>query len=158
MTDRPFESEEPMPPQPKLTRSLIKHIAEPTVYVIETDEDGMILNALDVTNEATGGGLCPHVINDLPLAGRIEDVELLNRERDEQWQPYVPDCGNIHHLMTDLLAFEREHRAAAQAFAMADSRAKGLRKELDLKSQKVHELLGRIADRKPAPLFEAAGL
>jgi hypothetical protein len=141
----------------KLTRSLIKHNIEPHVYVIESDEDGMILAALDVTSEATRGGLCGHMLADLPLAGAIDDVEMLNRERDDSFGPYEAECGNVHHLLADLLAMEREHRSAAASFAMADSRAKSLKKEMELRAQKVHELLGRIGDRKPLPLFDAIG-
>jgi hypothetical protein len=139
-----------------MTRSLIKHIQEPTIYAIEADENGFILGALDVTSEITSGGFCAHLLNGLPLTGALDDVERLNRERDEHWQVFESDCGNVHHLMADLLAFEKDHRAAATAFAMADSRAKALRKDMDLRAQKVHDLLGRIADRKPLPLFEKA--
>lgn len=141
----------------RTTRSLIKHQAEPTVYAIEGDEDGMILAALDVTDEATSGGLCVHMLAGLPLAGRIDDVEMLNRERDEQWAPYVPECGNTHHLLGELIAMEKDHRAAAGLFAIADAKARSLKKDVDQKAAKVHELLARIADRKPLPLFEQQG-
>src|SRR5262245_37007818 len=130
----------------RTTRSLIKHLQEPTVYAIESDEDGLILSALDVTREATSGGLCLHTLGDLPLAGRIDDVELLNRER-ENFDAYVPDCGNVHHLMTELLALDRDHRATSAAAAIADSKAKSLRKDAEAKAAKVHELLAKINER-----------
>ena len=140
----------------KTTRSLIKHRQEPTVYAIESDEDALILAALDVTREATSGGLCSHTLGDLPLAGRIDDVELLNRER-ENYDGFIPECGNVHHLMTELLALDREHRQAAAAASIAEARFRSLRKDVDAKSQKVHELLARINERKPLPLFEGIG-
>ena len=141
-----------------MIRRFIKHRAEPTVYAIETDEDGMILGAVDLTDDATKGGLCPHMIGSIPLAGRIEDVEYLNRKIDDEYDDYVPECGNVHHLMTDLLAMERAHREAAALFALADSDAKAKRKTMENAGAKVHDLLQRIEDRKPLPLFEAAGV
>jgi hypothetical protein len=139
------------------TRMFIKHRAEPTTYAIEADEGGLILAALDVTDEATTGGLCPHLLGGLPLAGRLDDVEMLNRQREAEFEDYVPECGNLHHLMQDLLALERDHRDAAAAFALADSRAKSLKKDLEMRAAKVHDLLDRINHRTPLPLFEAAG-
>jgi hypothetical protein len=135
------------------TRRLIKHVHEPTVYAVEVDEDGFILAALDVTSEVTSGGLCLHMLSTLPLAGALDDVERLNRERDT-FDAYTADCGNVHHLMADLIAAEREHRAASAQTAMAESRFRSLKKDTELKAAKVHDLLGRIADRKPLPLFE----
>jgi hypothetical protein len=147
-----------------LTRSLIKHAKEPAFYVIEADEDGVILAALDVSSEVTSGGLCRHMVKDVPLLGQLDDVERLNRERAQGdaegvdvWLPYVAECGNVHHLMTELLALDRDHRAAAHAYAVADAKAKSLKKEMDARGEKVHELLGQISDRKPLPLFEAIG-
>jgi len=141
-----------------MTRYFLKHRAEPTVYAVEGDEDGNLLAVLDVTDAATSGGLCPHLLSSLPLAGRIEDVEYVNRVRDAEYDSYVPECGNVHHLMTDLLALEREHREAAAAFAMADSKSKATKKDMELRAAKVHALLDRINDRVPLPLFEAAGV
>jgi CHAD domain-containing protein len=135
------------------TRSFIKHIKEPGTYAVETDEDGFILAALDVSSEMTSGGICPHLLPTLPLAGRVEDIEVLMRARDE-YEPFEPDCGNVHHLMNDLLSFEREYRQSETAFALADSKAKALKKEMEAKAVRVHDLLSRISDRKPLPLFE----
>lgn len=139
-------------------RSFIKHRVEPHVYAIESDEDGVILSALDVTSESTSGGICLHALASLPLAGRIDDVEYLQRTRHDEFDDFVPDCGNVHHLMTDLLGMETEHRRAAAEFAMADSKSKALKKEMEIAGAKVHELLARISDRKPLPLFDAVGV
>ena len=78
----------------KLTRTFVKHQIEPAIYAIETDEDGTILGALDVTAEATKGGLCRHMIDSLPLTGRVDEVEYLQRDR-AAYDPYEPDCGNV---------------------------------------------------------------
>lgn len=141
----------------KTTRSLIKHTAEPFIYCIECDDEGFILAAMDVTKEAESGGLCPHMLAGLPLAGAIEDVERLNRERDSEWNVYTTDCGNVHHLMADLINAEKDHRAAAAQTAMAESKFRSLKKDTELKAAKVHDILGRLADRKPLPLFEPLG-
>lgn len=141
----------------KVTRLCIKHAAEPTVYVVECDDEGTILAALDVTDDATRGGLCAHILDTLPLAAQLDELTYLQRDRD-RYVPYEPDCGNVHHLMHDLLRLEREHRAAAAAFALADSRAKGLKKDMETKAAEVHELLARLADRKPLPLFDTVGV
>jgi hypothetical protein len=141
-----------------MIKRFIKHRAEPTVFAIETDEEGTILAALDVTDEATKGGLCPHMIASMPLSGHVEDIEFLSRKIDDEFDDYVPECGNVHHLMNDLLQMEREHRDAAASFAMADSTAKAKKKSMELAGQKVHDLLQRIEDRKPLPLFEVAGV
>jgi hypothetical protein len=137
-----------------MNRYFLKHRAQPTVYAVEGDEDGDILGVLDVTTEATSGGLCPHLLSTLPLAGRLDDVEYLQRTREE-YESFTPECGNVHHLMTDLLTFEREHRQVAAAFALADGKAKALKKDMELRAAKVHELLGRIDDRSALPLFDA---
>jgi hypothetical protein len=137
-------------------RMYLKHRAEPGTYAVEYDVDGMILNALDVTSEATKGGLCPHMLHTLPLAGRLDEVEYLNRMRSsDTFEEWLPDCGNVHHLLNDLVTLEQEHRRAIDGFAMADSIAKSKRKDMELTAAKVHELLARISDRKPLPLFEA---
>lgn len=138
----------------KLTRSLIKHLEDGTIYCIEADESGFILAALDVTSEANSGGLCSHILASLPLAGNIEEVERLNRDRD-RFEGFEAACGNVHHLMAELLDLEREHRAASALCAMAEARFRSLKKDVDLKGTKVHELLNRIAERKPLPLFAA---
>lgn len=135
------------------TRALIKHTIEPTTYAVEIDADGMILSALDVTTEATSGGLCPHLLETLPLAAAIDDVERLNRTRDA-YSTFVPDCANAHHLLSDLVKLESEHRTAIDAFAAADARAKSAKKRVDETAAEVHQLLGKIRDRKPLPLFE----
>jgi hypothetical protein len=83
-------------------------------------------------------------------------VELLNRER-ESYEAYTADCANVHHLMADVVAAEKDHRRAAEASAMAESRFRSLKKDTELKAQRVHELLGKIVDRKPLPLFEQTG-
>jgi hypothetical protein len=141
-----------------VTRYFLKHRAEPTVFAVEADDGGELLAVLDVTDAATKGGLCPHLLDSLPLAGRIDDVEYLRRARDDEYDIYAPDCGNVHHLMTDLLALEREHRDAAATFAMADSTAKAAKKDMELRAGKVHALLNRINDRTPLPLFDAVGV
>jgi hypothetical protein len=141
----------------ELIRYFVKHVARPDVYAVEGDEQGQILAVLDVTNEATKGGLCPHLLSTLPLAGRIEDVDLVMRQR-EQFEDYTPECGNVHHLMTDLLALERDHITAAGKFAASDSETKTLKKDMEAKGAKVHALLAQINDYKPLPLFETAGV
>jgi hypothetical protein len=94
-----------------------------------------------------------HLIASLPLAAQIDDVEALNRTRD-QYETFVPDCANAHHLLADLVQKETEHRAAIDAFAMLDARAKAGKKRVDETAAEVHTLLGKIANRKPLPLFD----
>lgn len=137
----------------ELSRYYLKHKADPTTYAVEADERGEILSALDVTDEAAKGGLCPHLLTTLPLAARIDDVESLNRHRDE-FHVCEPDCRNTHHLLSDLLALERDYRTAVQAWEVADGEAKVLKKRMEAQGEKVHALLQRIQDRKPLPLFE----
>lgn len=138
-----------------MTRRLIKHLAQPVIYAVDVDDDGMVLGALDVTTEVTSGGLCSHLLESLPLVGRLDDVEYLNAHRDE-YEPYATACGNIHHLMRDLLRLEADHRAAKAAFRLTDARAKALRRDVDARAAEVHALLDQIAERKPLPLFEDA--
>ena len=137
-------------------RRFTKHLKDATVFAIEAAEDGLILASLDVTTEATSGGLCTHLLPTLPLAGRLDDVEYLNAHADE-FEGFEPECGNAHHLMNDLVTLEKEHRNAIAVYAMAASRAAGAKKEMELRAAKVHDLLGRIGDRKPLPLFDAIG-
>jgi len=137
----------------ELKRYYLKHKAEPTTFAVEADERGEILAALDVTDEQTKGGLCPHALESLPLKARIDDVIDLNKHRDD-FQVYEPDCRNVHHLMTDLLTLERGFREATSAFEQADAEAKALKKRMEAQGEKVHALLSKIQDRKPLPLFE----
>lgn len=146
-----------MPDHNGTRRHFLKHQAEPGTYAIEIDEDGQILAALDVTDEATKGGLCTHLLSSLPLAGRIDDVDYLNRQR-ECYEVFEPECGNVHHLMADLIELERAHRRLIDRFAFEDSTAKSTKKDMEAAGAKVHALLARIADRKPLPLFDAAGV
>ena len=90
------------------SRYYLKHTAEPFVYAVEADDEGTILNALDVSDEHEQGGLCPHMLASLPLAARIDDVERLNRDRSD-FEPFTPECRHVHHLMDDLLAAERHY-------------------------------------------------
>ena len=143
-------------PIPNVTRALLRHRDYQTVYAIEVDFEGTILGALDVTTEVERGGLCGHLLETLPLAGSIDTVELLTRHRDD-FEPFTVSCGNVHHLFNDLLRCEKDHRAALAAFATADARAKGLKKEADARGAKVHELLGKLADAPPLPLFDGLG-
>jgi hypothetical protein len=138
----------------KTTRLFLKHIAEPTVYAIEADEGGVTVGALEVTSDMTAGGLCPHMLPTLPLNGRAEVLAYLEESR-HLYEPYEPDCGNVHHLMHDLLNYERDHREAADTYAMADSKAKALKKEMEAKAARIHDLLRRINDRESLPLFES---
>jgi len=135
---------------------LIKDPDVDIVFAIEQDDDAIVLAALDVTAEAKSGGLCSHLLASLPLAGRIDDVEMINRQR-ERFTRFEVDCGNVHHLMRDLLTLEHDYRESVDRFALADSRAKSLKKDVDTCAAKVHDLLQRIATRKPLPLFEAIG-
>ena len=73
------------------SRYYLKHTAEPFVYAVEADDEGTILNALDVSDEHEQGGLCPHMLASLPLAARIDDVERLNRDRSD-FEPFTPEC------------------------------------------------------------------
>lgn len=142
---------------PKLIRTFIKHRAEPTVYALETDEEGNILAALDVSDAATKGGLCPHMLASMALTGRVEDLEYLTRAREAEFEDFVPECGDVHHLMTDLLSLEKEYQTSCAAFAMADSRAKSLKKDMELKGARVHECLTRVRQpRLPFPPLAAA--
>ncbi len=43
------------------SRYYLKHTAEPFVYAVEADDEGTLLNALDVSDEHEQGGLCPHM-------------------------------------------------------------------------------------------------
>ena len=140
-----------------LTRFYLKHRAEPGTFACEGDAAGAILGALDVTDEQTKGGLCPHMLSSLPLAGRVDDLDYLNRERDN-FEPFVPECGNVHHLLEDLLDLERAHVTAINEYAEADAEAKTRKKAMEAAGQKVHALLIRISERKPLPLFDAAGV
>lgn len=139
----------------ELRRYYLKHKAEPATFAVEADDRGEILSALDVTDDATKGGLCPHLLESLPLAARIDDVIALNRDR-ESFQVFEPDCRNAHHLMADLLTMERGYREATSAFEQADAEAKALKKRMEAQGEKVHALLSKIQDRKPLPLFETA--
>lgn len=138
---------------PSVTRSLIKHRIEPTTYAVEMDFEGVILGALDVTSEVTSGGFCSHTLSGLPLAGSIDTVEQLNRQRDD-FEAFQPTCGNVHHLFNDILTMKKSHRAALAAFALADARAKALEREAKAQAAKIEELLGRLVDQKPLPLFD----
>ncbi len=140
-----------------LTRYFLKHRAEPATYAIETDEEGTILGALDVTDGATKGGLCAHMLDSMALTGRVDDIEYLNRTRDD-FEPYEPNCANEHHLLSDLLALEKEYLTAMGAYAASDAETKTLKKSMEARGEKVHALLAKIADRKPLPLFDAAGV
>ena len=139
----------------ELKRYYLKHKAEPSTFAVEADERGEILSALDVTDEATKGGLCPHLLESLPLKARIDDVIDLNAHRND-YALFEPDCLNTHHLLADLLTLERGFREATGAFEQADAEAKALKKRMEAQGEKVHALLVRIQDRKPLPLFEAS--
>lgn len=138
---------------PMTKRAFLKHTNEPTTYAVEMDDDGLVLSLLDVTSEITNGGLCSHILASLPLAGRVDDLELMRRTRDE-YDAFEPDCGNAHHLIHDLIALEQEYRRVCDAFALADSKAKSLKDDMNNKRDKVHSLVRKIADRKPLPLFD----
>lgn len=111
----------------ELKRYYLKHKTEPTTYAVEGDDRGEVLAALDVTGDATKGGLCPHLLETLPLAARIDDVIQINKHKDD-FQVFEPDCQNTHHLLSDLLTLERNYREATSAFGQADAEAKGAEK------------------------------
>lgn len=136
----------------ELTRVYLKHKAEPLTFAVEMDERGRCLAVLDVSDEQTKGGLCPHLLGVLPLAGRIDDVESVNARRQE-FHLFEPECGNTHHLLADLLTMERAYRGSTERFESADRNAKSLKKIMEEDGAKVHQLLIKIQDRKPLPLF-----
>ena len=107
------------------SRYYLKHTAEPFVYAVEEDDEGTILNALDVSDEHEQGGICPHMLASLPLAARIDDVEHLNRDRGN-FERVDPECRHVHHLMDDLLAAERYYRQVEATFHAADAARKAL--------------------------------
>ena len=135
------------------SRYYLKHTAEPFVYAVEADDEGTILNALDVSDEHEQGGLCPHMLASLPLAARIDDVERLNRDRSD-FEPFTPECRHVHHLMDDLLAAERHYRQVEATFHAADAERKALQKRMEAAGAKVHALLRTIQDRPSLPLFQ----
>jgi hypothetical protein len=139
----------------ELKRYYLRHKELKTTYAVEGDDRGEILGVLDVSAEAGQGGICPHMLPSLPLAGRIDEVEYLMKHRDE-FAIEEPDCRNAHHLMTDLLLLESDYRAMTRQFEQADAEAKALKKRMEAQGDKVHSLLCRIQDRKPLPLFETA--
>lgn len=142
----------------QLKRYFLKHRSQPDVWAIEGDDsDGAILAALDVTSDATKGGLCPHMLDALPLVANVGDLEYIARQRDD-YELHVPECGNTHHLLADLLALEREHVEAVAEFAEADAVAKMKKRAAENAGSKVHAVLARMMDRKPLPLFDAAGV
>lgn len=136
-----------------LKRFFLKHKAEPMTFAVEADDRGNILGIIDVTDSATKGGLCPHLLDTLPLVGRIDDADFLNRTREE-FDYYAPDCANTHHLLNDLLELEKDYRIFLAEWSEADGEAKRLKKRMEAQAEKVHELLQKIQDRKPLPLFE----
>lgn len=137
----------------ELTRFYLKHKTNTEVFAVEADDRGEILAALDVTAEASSGGVCPHMLATLPLAGRVDDVVSLNMRRAE-FAFVEPECGNTHHLLADLLTLEREFRGSTQRWESADRTSKSLKKIMEEDGEKVHQLLMKIQDRKPLPLFE----
>lgn len=140
----------------ELKKYYLKHKAEPLTYAVEADERGHVLAALDVSGDETSGGLCPHILPSLPLAGGMDDVEMLNKQRAE-FNLFEPECGNTHHLLKDLLEMEREYRGSTQRWESADRNAKSLKKIMEEDGEKVHQLLMKIQDRKPLPLFAGIG-
>lgn len=136
----------------ELQRYYLKHKDEPLTYAVEADERGHVLASLDVSSEEASGGLCPHMLSSLPLAGRLDDVEMINKRRAE-FKLFEPECGNTHHLLRDLLDMEREYRGSTQRWESADRNAKALKKVMEEDGEKVHQLLMKIQDRKPLPLF-----
>jgi len=139
----------------ELKRYYLKHKAEPATFAVEADERGEILAALDVTDESTTGGLCPHALASMPLKALIDDVIELNAQRKD-FEIHEPDCRNTHHLLADLLTLEADFRAATRMFEQADGEAKALKKRMEAQGEKVHALLTRITERKPLPLFESS--
>jgi hypothetical protein len=137
----------------ELSRYYLMHKKTEITFAVEADDRGEILGAVEVTAEKYLGGLCPHMLPTLPLAGRIDDVIDLQKSRDD-FDVYEPDCRNAHHLMSDLLVLESDYRAMTRAFEQADAEAKALKKRMEAQGEKVHALLCRISDRKPLPLFE----
>lgn len=137
-------------------RYFLKHRAEPATYAVEGDDDGTLRGALDVTATVTAGGLCAHQLATLPIEPS-EDLERLQAARDD-FEEWVPDCENVHHLMTELLALERAHLASINTYAAADAQTKALKKTMEAAGTKVHALLQKVADRKPLPLLDAAGV
>lgn len=136
----------------EIVRFYIKHKAEPTVFAIERDKQGY-LAAMEVTDSATKQGLCPHLLPSLPLGDEPGLLTHLERHKTE-FELYEPECGNVHHLMNDLIELERDFRECGRQWASADLSAKALKKLLDSKGEKVDDLLERIYNRPSLPLFD----
>jgi hypothetical protein len=139
----------------ELTRYFLKHKKDGGTYAVEADEHREIVACLDVTDDAKRGGVCPHLLAGLPLASHRFDVDALNKNR-EDFERFDPDCGNTHHLLADLVAMEGVYRESVTRWESADGTAKAFKKVMEGNSERVHELLNRIRDRKPLPLFEQA--
>lgn len=136
----------------EIVRFYIKHKANPTVFAIERDKRGY-LAALEVTDASTKGGVCPHMLPSLPLSDEPGLLAHLERAKTE-FELYEPECGNVHHLMTDLIELERDYRDVLRQWTQIDMQAKALKKLVDHKGDKVHELLERIYNRPALPLFD----
>jgi hypothetical protein len=136
----------------EIRRFYIKHKAQPTVFAIERDKMGY-LAALEVTDSATKQGLCPHLLASLPLTNEPGLLAHLERTKTE-FELYEPECGNVHHLMNDLIELERDYRDCLRQWTQVDLSAKALKKLVDSKGEKVHELLERIYNRPTLPLFD----
>ena len=137
-------------------RFYLKHHAEPSVYAVEVAPDGLIINALDLSDEHTkdgGAGICKHALDALPLHGHVEDIERLNNNRND-WRTYDPDCRNVHHLVDELMDLEREYLKDLGTYNDSAEDTKALRKRADASGERVHALLQRLSTREPLPLFD----
>lgn len=131
----------------ELFRGFLKHKVYGTVYVVERDDSGAVLAALEM-HEATA---CRHRLDLYTL--ELTDAERINKTiRD--FESFEPVCGDAGHLLADIGAASRECLQAENSWQVARSRAKALKETFEEKNATLRKLVRDSTAPPKLPLFD----
>lgn len=131
----------------ELRRAFMKHVKYGVVKVVEYDETGMALAAIEV-NEATA---CRHQIEDYPLA-LDPAVEINEHKRD--WEKYEPACSDPAHLLNEIGKLEMACQQAEGEYEQAKSHAKSMKEVYEQHTNSLRMLVRDATSPRKMPLFD----
>ncbi len=118
----------------EIRRVYLRHKVFGNLHAVEIDDRGEVLTSAVVGAAAA----CPHSLVDVPL--KLDGCDEINKHRAD-YELFEPVCSDPTHILADLGAAERECGVAQKAWEEADRHAKALKKILESKQERVHQIV-----------------
>jgi hypothetical protein len=132
----------------EIRRAFFKHRVFSELWVVEIDETGLVLAALNISS--TAASACRHGLADYALS---MDAAAQVNDHVNDYEVFEPVCVDATHQLRDIFEADRLSEQAFGAWQTADNHAKALKKTYEQHVEAAAKLRKDYREPRDLPLF-----